>query len=305
MASSSKLSKKEFLSPSLPQPHPSKSNNKVTNDPNDKNLNPPGQSTSTNIPVLSPSPEDIALSMSSHLTRQEVLRRRLRHVKQLSRVYRDYYWALMEELRVQYREYYWKYGVSPFQEEVERETGEREVGTGVKVEGSGETNNNNNNVSINLNNGGGKSGLGFGEGGLESKLLGGQNRCAFVGCKLKAMALTSFCHLHILSDPQQKLYKACNYVIKSAQAGPIICGKPILRAAVPSLCNVHFQKGQKHVTRALKKAGLNVASSSKLAPKFHVIVAEYVRQIQAKRRAAQRPNENHNDNIVSKEESGS
>lgn len=87
--------------------------------------------------------------------------------------------------------------------------------------------------------------------------------------------------------------------IYSAQAGPITCGKPILRSTVPSLCTIHFQKAQKHVTRALKKAGLNVTSSSKLAPKFHVIVAEYVRQIQAKRRAAQRANTSE---VVVKEE---
>lgn len=45
---------------------------------------------------------------------------------------------------------------------------------------------------------------------------------------------------------------------------------------------------EKHFTRALKKVGLNVSTSSKLAPKFHVIVAEYVRQIQARRRAYQK-----------------
>ncbi|KAK3019742.1 hypothetical protein RJ639_004443 [Escallonia herrerae] len=74
--------------------------------------------------------------------------------------------------------------------------------------------------------------------------------------------------------------------LNEAQAGPITCGKPILRATVPSLCHGHFQKAQMHVTRALKKAGLNSSSSSKLAPKFHVIVTEYVREIQRKRRAA-------------------
>lgn len=72
----------------------------------------------------------------------------------------------------------------------------------------------------------------------------------------------------------------------SAQAGPITCGKPILRSTTPSLCVVHFQKSQKDVTRALRKAGLNVSLSSKLAPKFHIMVAEYVHQIQKKRRAA-------------------
>lgn len=76
----------------------------------------------------------------------------------------------------------------------------------------------------------------------------------------------------------------------SSTTGPILCGKPILRSTVPSYCPLHFQKAEKHMVRALKKAGLNVTSTSKLAPKFHVIVAEYVRQIQYKRRAAQRAN---------------
>ncbi|KAL0382583.1 UNVERIFIED_CONTAM: hypothetical protein Scaly_0545600 [Sesamum calycinum] len=76
----------------------------------------------------------------------------------------------------------------------------------------------------------------------------------------------------------------------SSTTGPILCGKPILRSTVPSYCPLHFQKAEKHMVRALKKAGLNVSSTSKLAPKFHVIVAEYVRQIQQKRRAAQKAN---------------
>lgn len=214
----------------------------------------------------------------------------------------------MEDLRVQYREYYWKYGISPCKEDDERESGgEREL-VGFNVEGCGETNNANYSNSNNVVGGngggncGGKLGLGIGESVLPEVKLGGNNRCTFVGCKLKAMALTSFCHLHILSDPQQKLYKACSFVIKSAQAGPILCGKPILRSTIPSLCNIHLQKAQKHVTRALKKAGLNVSSSSKLAPKLHVIMAEYVNQIQSKRRAAQKAN---GKNIAIKEESTS
>ncbi|KAF2300181.1 hypothetical protein GH714_010447 [Hevea brasiliensis] len=178
----------------------------------------------------------------------------------------------MEELKIQYRDYYWKYGVSPFKEDhpllrqqkLEQgcavESGEVESGS-VNIEVIGENNNVNGNNAISNY-----------MGDLDLK---NNHRCLFVGCKLKAMALNSFCHLHILSDAKQKLYKPCGYVIKSAQSGPITCGKPILRSTVPSLCTVHFQKAQKHVTRALKKAGLNVSSSSKLAPKFHVIVAEY------------------------------
>ena len=79
-----------------------------------------------------------------------------------------------------------------------------------------------------------------------------------------------------------------SFWISSAQQGPILCGRPILKSTIPSLCNIHFPKAQKDVKHALKKAGLNVSSSSKLAPKFHVVIAEYVHQIQAKRRAAQK-----------------
>ncbi|XP_065869070.1 uncharacterized protein [Euphorbia lathyris] len=247
---------------------------------NSQNPNP--NSTSTTSP-LSLSQQDQFLSHASHLTRHELFKRRSSNLKQLSKCYRDHYWALMEELKIQYREYYWKYGVSPFKEDHqqlhqkseqgERESGERDGGN-VHMEVIGENNNGNgNNVVSNF------------KGDLDLK---NNHRCLFVGCKLKAMALTSFCHLHILSDAKQKLYKPCGYVIKSAQAGPITCGRPILRSSAPSLCNMHFQKAQKHVTRALKKAGLNVSSSSKLAPKFHVIVTEYVRQIQAKRKAVKR-----------------
>ncbi|KAL6213559.1 hypothetical protein ACLB2K_013006 [Fragaria x ananassa] len=201
-----------------------------------------GASYATKPPPLENPMSSTEVPSASHVSRQEVLRRRSQNLKQLTKCYRDHYWALMEDLKIQYRDYYWNHGVSPV------------------------VHNNNND---------------------DGKL----NRCcASVGCKLTAMVLTSFCHLHILSDSKQRLYKPCDYVIKSAQAGPITCGKPILRSTTPSLCALHLQKAQKHVTRALRKAGLNVSSSSKLAPKFHVIVAEYVHQIQAKRKAARKEN---------------
>lgn len=76
----------------------------------------------------------------------------------------------------------------------------------------------------------------------------------------------------------------------SSTTGPILCGKPILRSTVPSYCPAHFQKAERHMVRALKKSGLNIASASKLAPKLHVIVSEYVRQILQKRRSAKRAN---------------
>uniref|UniRef100_J3M5T7 KANL2-like probable zinc-finger domain-containing protein n=2 Tax=Oryza brachyantha TaxID=4533 RepID=J3M5T7_ORYBR len=93
------------------------------------------------------------------------------------------------------------------------------------------------------------------------------------------MAMARFCHSHILSDPKQVLYKGCAYITKSgAQLGQITCGRPILKASVPSLCNIHFQKSQKLIAHAYKKVGFN------RSPNFGLLVAESIRQIQAKRR---------------------
>ncbi|GMI93026.1 hypothetical protein like AT2G31600 [Hibiscus trionum] len=189
--------------------------------------------------------EDLALSKSDILSRQEVIRRRLRRVKQLSRLYKAHYWSLMEELKRKHKEYYWMYGKSPFKEDEKK---------------NDDQNDENN-----------KLGLGF------------QLKCQISDCKEKAMALTRFCHKHILKDSNQTLYRGCSYPVKSGH----ICKKPILRSINPPHCPVHAQAAEKHLARALKRAGLNVSSPSKLAPKLHVVVAEYVRQIQTKRREAQ------------------
>lgn len=72
----------------------------------------------------------------------------------------------------------------------------------------------------------------------------------------------------------------------STQTGPILCCKPVLRSTVPLLCSTHMQVAEKHLIRGLKRAGLNIYSTKRLAPKFHILVTEFVRQIQTKRRAA-------------------
>ncbi|KAK1295105.1 hypothetical protein QJS10_CPA16g00150 [Acorus calamus] len=208
-----------------------------------------------------------------HMSRYEVLRRRSRRVKLLSRFYMRQYWAMAEEVRVRHREYYWKYGKSPISaDEVEE----------MVVEGGEE----------------GMLGLGFEgvKGGERMMVLGkkkaeeGLQRCLFNGCHVRAMPLTSHCKTHILSDSKQTLYKACTFVLKSMQNGSVTCGKPVLRSVVPTLCTFHFQKAQKQVAHALKKAGLNnVHSSNKSAPKLHVLIAEYVRLIQGKRKEMKGP----------------
>ncbi|KAF7130196.1 hypothetical protein RHSIM_Rhsim10G0189600 [Rhododendron simsii] len=57
-----------------------------------------------------------ALSRSEFLTRQEVLKRRLRRRKRLAKVYGDHYWSMMENVKIKFREYYWVYGKSLFKE---------------------------------------------------------------------------------------------------------------------------------------------------------------------------------------------
>ncbi|KAK8512127.1 hypothetical protein V6N12_031855 [Hibiscus sabdariffa] len=209
--------------------------------------------------MSSPLSQDVALARSTHLTREELLKRRLRHLRQLSRCYRAHYWALMENLKIQYRNYYWKFGISPFKQNASQDLADdAPVFECPPADNNVHVNNTNTNSNSNF--------------GLNFK---NNQQCSFVGCKLKAMALTRFCHLHILSDSKQKLYKACTYVIKSAHAGPITCGKPILRSTVPSLCTIHFQKTQKNVNRALKKANLNVSSSIKLLSRKNVLAEPF------------------------------
>ncbi|XP_004228534.2 uncharacterized protein [Solanum lycopersicum] len=223
-------------------------------DPNSSTVNAAGRPSSSNALIkIDGWEEDAVLSRSKHLHRVEVYKRRNRRGKQLQRIYRDCYWSLMEEVKLKHREYCWKFGMSAFQEDEDKNNKDGTAGTGE---------NNGNAVT--------------------------SNTCGVHGCKSKAMALTRFCHMHILSDSKQKLYKACSFAIKSSPTGPILCGKPILRSAVPSYCSLHSQKAEKHVARALKKAGLNASNPSKIVPKFHVIVAECVSQIQNRRRAAQK-----------------
>ncbi|XP_042466537.1 INO80 complex subunit D-like [Zingiber officinale] len=231
--------------------------------------------------------EDEILCPSRSLTREEVLRRRSRRVKQLALCYRRQYWALMEEVRVKHRQYYWEYGVSPFEcgdKEVEEEEPEQDKGEedglnrGRVAEENGE--------ETEATRKGRRVQLGFDEGNGGVGNIGQRKRCAFPGCKTNAMALTNYCHPHILSEKRQTLYKPCIHVIKRSKNGePITCAKPILVDAIPSLCHIHLQKYQTSISQALRKHGVNIPSG-KPVPKLSAIIAESVRQIQAKRKEA-------------------
>jgi Potential DNA-binding domain len=105
-----------------------------------------------------------------------MLRRRSRSLHQLASIYKRHYWSLIEDLRIKHRDYYWEYGKSP----LEKRNFKGQEATTEDEEGTGAD----------------------------------RMKCAFSGCKAKAMALTSFCHQHILADPKQTLYKPCNFVIK-------------------------------------------------------------------------------------------
>ncbi|KAG5100075.1 hypothetical protein JHK82_045127 [Glycine max] len=194
-----------------------------------------------------------ALAKSRVLTREEVLRRRLRRTRQLGRCYRAHYWALMEEMRSKYRDYCWSYGKSPFKEDHN-------------------DNSDNNNHQNGVVSGGGDDIV----------------QCRYNGCKTKAMALTNYCHTHILGDSKQKLYRGCKAVAKNLPTGPSFCNKPILRSMVPPACPSHFQFGERCLARALRRAGLGTAIATTRKPnvKLHVITFEFVCQIQNKRKLA-------------------
>jgi hypothetical protein len=128
-----------------------------------------------------PSPEMEATAEA--LTREEVLRRRRRRATRLAGVYRRLYWAMAEEVRAKHRQYVWDLGRSPL------EAGQPLPPPGAAVfPGNGEA--------------------------PRPAPVPRRKKCGFTGCKVRAMAMTKFCHSHILSDPNQALYKPCTHVMK-------------------------------------------------------------------------------------------
>ncbi|KAI5067641.1 hypothetical protein GOP47_0018169 [Adiantum capillus-veneris] len=217
--------------------------------------------------------EDEALKNADALTEQEVARRRLRRVNQLMRLYRMHYWGLLEELRSKYRVFYIKHGKGGWKDDTEAVEKE-------KLEGTVDNSDGQDFMSK------GKLQLGDNSGAMKEPLapdksVGETLRCTYQGCKSKPLALSGFCFSHILSEPRQQLYRPCSFVIKSGQGGPVTCGKPVLRSLVPAHCAAHIQKQS---SRSVRKANTNAAP--KAGPKLHLVIAEYVRLIQCKRRAA-------------------
>ncbi|TKY63643.1 INO80 complex subunit D [Spatholobus suberectus] len=159
----------------------------------------------------------------------------------------------MDELRAKYKDYYWTYGRSPFKED----------------ENSSVVSEDNAN-------------------GTENAAAAGDDvvRYAFSGCKAKAMALTRFCHAHILSDSTQRLYRGCSTVAKNLPKGSCYCNKPVLRSVVPRTCPTHYQLGEKCLLRAIKRAGYNISTNQKPSPKLNVVISDFVPQIQHKRKIA-------------------
>ncbi|XP_021772288.1 uncharacterized protein LOC110736387 [Chenopodium quinoa] len=229
---------------------------------------------------MDPTDEDSLLANSRFLTRQEVLKRRVRRLRRLADCYRDHYWSLMEEVRRKHREYYWMYGKGPCREE-DDEAEERENGVGTS----------------NAMNGNGVNGNGNSENGGSGDKLGVEygrsfSWCSYSGCGGKAMALTRFCILHIMSDSKQVLYKKCKYpqLRDGGRIGSLLCNKAILSATTPTLCQRHALDAKRHISQALKKGGVSAALSNKAATKFHLVINEYVQLIQSKRRFIARTN---------------
>uniref|UniRef100_A0A0E0DPM6 KANL2-like probable zinc-finger domain-containing protein n=1 Tax=Oryza meridionalis TaxID=40149 RepID=A0A0E0DPM6_9ORYZ len=138
------------------------------------------------IPREPPSPEMEATAEA--LTREEVLRRRRRRAKRLVDVYRRLYWTLGEELRARHRQYVWELGRSP----LEAEQPPPPPLTSAAPGPGGDL------VVVRP----------------VSATVPRRKKCGFAGCKVRTMAMARFCHSHILSDPNQVLYKGCAYISK-------------------------------------------------------------------------------------------
>jgi hypothetical protein len=128
-----------------------------------------------------PSPEMEATAEA--LTREEVLHRRRRRAARLAGVYRRLYWAMADEVRAKHRQYVWDLGQSPLEPEqpLPPPGAAAFPGNGVAP---------------------------------RSTPVPRRKKCAFAGCKVRAMAMTKFCLSHIFSDPNQALYKPCTYFMK-------------------------------------------------------------------------------------------
>ncbi|KAJ1262454.1 hypothetical protein BS78_09G108900 [Paspalum vaginatum] len=218
---------------------------------------PAAESTEAHAPNPSIAPGDppspVMEATAEALTREEVLRRRRRRAARLAGVYRRLYWAMAEEVRARHRQYVWDLARSPLEAE------QPPPPPGAPIPAVVES--------------------------PRPAPVPRRKKCGFTGCKVRAMATTRFCHSHILSDPKQMLYKPCAYITKSGVPGGLVtCGRPIVKSAAPSLCNIHLQRCQKSIAQAYRKAGFNPPLTGKVTPKFSVLVAECVRQIQEKRR---------------------
>ncbi|KAL9248290.1 hypothetical protein vseg_021630 [Gypsophila vaccaria] len=220
--------------------------------------------------------ESRQLDSVESLTRQELMSRRATRLSRLAKRYRRYYWLLTEDVRRKHRDFVWKFGNNNSREN--DDVAFRQNG----VVFADHVNNNCDDGSSN-----GKLGLGLGLGD------GGYNRCFSPNCRFKAMALTNYCLSHILSDSKQVLYTGCQYphkLIVNSIDGPLRCMTPVLRSTVPPLCSYHLKIYEQQIRRDLKKCGASAAASNKLASKFHLVLTEYVRLIQTRRRAMRADN---------------
>lgn len=215
-----------------------------------------------------------------YMSRVDVLKRRRNNLTQLSKIYRDFYWCLIEELNIKHREFIWKFGT--IDSASITTAAAVPVPTAIMDDDHLHHHEVVDNYNMHRSYNEGKDKVVIAGVGINNVTNG---NCEVHSCKRKAMALTRFCHSHILSDPNQVLYKGCNYPTKSSPSGSTLCMKPILKSAVHSLCSNHLEKAEKHMSQSLRKQGYNGSVNAKhLNPCFNVFITEFVHQIQTNRR---------------------
>eukprot|EP00897_Mesotaenium_endlicherianum_P008389 jgi/Mesen1/7579/ME000392S06840 len=195
------------------------------------------------------------------------------------KVYRAQYWTLLEEMRSKYRRFYLRNGRGGWREGPEGDGSQQLLMPPAAAAAAAAA------TALPLRGAAARS-----EPHAPDKPANVTLHCAAPGpCLAKPLALSVFCLAHVLLEPRQKLYKPCMFPAAAARGGAggggggasATCGRPVLSAVVPQMCQEHQEKAQKQAARAAKRATMAPppqaagGHSKAAAPKLHLIISEY------------------------------
>lgn len=144
--------------------------------------------------LLTPLPIPDPLQHASVLTQEQLLHRRASRLRHLLRIYRAQYWGLLEEMRSKYRRFYLRHGKSGWR---------RDPGPANPT-------------------GDDPADLPAAEMKQPHAPEPDVTHCGAQGCVAKPLLLSSYCYMHILQEPRQRLYKPCSFIIRRSDPLPLV-----------------------------------------------------------------------------------